>query len=173
MPDTRFLDFAPKSNFATEPKRPPCVVGIDVSTDHLDIAYRPEPTRWRVAHDRVGMAECLAPLRQRQPAPIGLEATGGWPCAVVAALAVAKLPVAVMNPRQIRDLAKATGPLAKTDALDAGVIAHVAEAVRPTPRPLPDEMTPQSDALLQRPAPTARDVGRRTSSRGAGARDGP
>jgi transposase len=69
---------------------------------------------------------------------------------LVAALAVAKLPVAVMNPRQLRELAQATGQLAKTDELDAGVLAHCAETVRPTPRPLPDEMTPQIDALLQR-----------------------
>jgi transposase len=131
-------------------KRPPCVVGIDVSTDHLDIACRPEPTRWRVAHDRAGMAECRAQLRQRKPALIVLEATGGWQGSLVAALAVAKRPFAVMNPRQIRDVAKATGPLAKTDALDAGGIAPVAEAVHPTPRPLPDEMTQQLDALLQR-----------------------
>jgi transposase len=131
-------------------KRPPCYVGIDVSKDHLDIACRPEPTRWRVANDSAGIAECLAQLRQRKPALIVLEATGGWQGSLVAALAVAKLPVAVMNPRHIRDVAKATGPLAKTDALDAGVIAHVAEAVRPTSRPLPDEMTQQIDALLQR-----------------------
>jgi transposase len=131
-------------------KRPPCFVGIDVSKDHLDIACRPEPTRWRVAHDSAGIAECLAPLRQRKPALIVLEATGGWQGSLVAALAVAKRPVAVMNPRHIRDFAKATGPLATTDALDAGVIAHVAAAVRPTPRPLPDEMTQQIDALLQR-----------------------
>jgi transposase len=131
-------------------KRPPSFVGIDVSKDHLDIACRPEPTRWRVANDSAGIAECLAQLRQRKPALIVLEATGGWQGSLVAALAVAKLPVAVMNPRQIRDFAKATGQLAKTDALDAGVIAHVAEAVRPTPRPLPDEMTQQIDALLQR-----------------------
>jgi transposase len=79
-----------------------------------------------------------------------LEATGGWPYALVAALAVAKRPFAVMNPRQIRDFAKATGPLAKTDELDAGVIAHFAEAVRPTPRPLPDARTQPMDALLLR-----------------------
>jgi transposase len=131
-------------------KRPPRFVGIDVSKDHLDIACRPEPMCWRVAHDSAGIAECISQLRQLKPALIVLEATGGWQCSLVAALAVAKLPVAVMNPRQIRDFAKATGQLAKTDELDAGVIAHFAEAVRPTPRPLPDAMTQQIDALLQR-----------------------
>jgi transposase len=131
-------------------KRPARVVGIDVSKEHLDIACRPEPTRWRVANDSAGIGQCLAPLRQLQPALIVLEATGGWQGALVAALAVAKLPVAVLNPRQSRDFAKATGPLAKTEALDAGVIAPFAEAVHPTPRPLPDETTQQLDALLQR-----------------------
>jgi transposase len=131
-------------------KRPARFVGIDVSKEHLDIACRPEPTRWRVANDSTGIGQCLAQLRQLKPALIVLEATGGWQGALVAALAVAKLPVAVVNPRQIRDFAKATGQLAKTDALDAGVIAHFAEAVHPTPRPLPDEATQQLDALLQR-----------------------
>jgi transposase len=131
-------------------KRPSRVVGIDVSKDHLDLACRPEPTRWRVANDSAGIAECISPLHQLKPALIVLEATGGWQYALVAALAVAKLPVAVMNPRHIRDVAKATGPLAKTDELDAGVIAHVADAVRPTPRPLPDEMTQPMDARLLR-----------------------
>jgi transposase len=125
-------------------------VGIDVSKDQLDMACRPEDTRWRVANDSTGIAQCLSQLRQLKPALIVLEATGGWQDALVAALAVSKLPFAVVNPRQIRDFAKATGPLAKTDALDAGVIAHFAEAVRPTPRPLPDEMTQQIDALRQR-----------------------
>jgi transposase len=131
-------------------KRPARFVGIDVSKDQLDLACRPEPTRWRVANHTPGIAPCLADLRQLKPTLIVLEATGGWQGSLVAALALAKLPFAVVNPRQVRDFAKATGQLAKTDALDAGVIAHVAEAVRPTPRPLPDEMTQQIDALLQR-----------------------
>jgi transposase len=131
-------------------KRPPRFVGIDVSKDHLDCACRPEPRRWRVANDSGGIAECISHLRQLKPVLIVLEATGGRQCPLVAALAVAKLPFAVMNPRQIRDFAKATGQLTKTDALDAGVVAHCAEAVRPTPRPLPDEMTQQIDSLLQR-----------------------
>jgi transposase len=130
-------------------KRPARVVGIEVSKDHLDLACRPEHTRWRVANDSAGIAQCLAQLRQLQPGLIVLEATGGWPCSLGAALAVSTRPFAVMNPRHIRDVAKATGELAKTDGLDAGVIAHCAAAVRPTPRPLPDEMTQQIDALLQ------------------------
>jgi transposase len=103
-----------------------------------------------VANDNAGIAQCLVQLRQLKPTLIVLEATGGWQGALVAALAVNKLPFTVMNPRQIRDFAKATGQLAKTDALDAGVIAHFAEAVRPTPRPLPDATTQHMHALLQR-----------------------
>jgi transposase len=131
-------------------KRPARFVGIEVSTDYLDVACRPEHTRWRVANDSAGIAQCLAQLRQLKPTLIVLEATGGWQGALVAALAVSKRPCAVMNPRQIRDFARATGELAKTDVRDAGVIAPFAEAVRPTPRPLPDETTQQLDALLQR-----------------------
>jgi transposase len=131
-------------------KRPARFVGIDVSKEHLDIAWRPEHTRRRVANDPAGIAELLSQLRQLKPVLIVLEATGGWQDALVAALVVAKQPFAVVNPRPIRDFAKATGQLAKTDARDAGVIAHFAEAVHPTPRPLPDETTQQLDALVQR-----------------------
>lgn len=130
--------------------RPARCVGLDVSTDDLDLACRPEDTRWRVANDQAGIAQCLAHLHQLKPRLIGLEATGGWQGSLVAARAVRTRPFAVMHPRHIRDVAQATGELAKTDALDAGVMAHVAAAVRPTPRPLPDETTPPLDALRQR-----------------------
>jgi transposase len=95
-------------------------VGIDVSNDQLDIACRPEHTRWRVANDSAGIAQGLAQFRQLKPALIVLEATGGWQGSWVAALAAATRPVAVVNPRHIRDVAKATGPWAKTDALEGG-----------------------------------------------------
>lgn len=131
-------------------QRPARFVGIDVSKDSLDLACCPEDTRRRVAHDTAGIAQCLAPLRQLQPTLMVLEATGGWPGSRMVARAVSQRPFAVMNPRHRRDFAKATGELAKTDALDAGVIAHCAEAVHPTPRPLPDETTPQIDALWRR-----------------------
>jgi len=128
----------------------PCFVGIDVAKDQLDIACRPASTSWSVPNDSDGIAMCITRLRQLQPTLIVCEATGGWQCTLVAALAVAQLPFAVVNPRQVRDFAKATGQLAKTDTLDAGILAHFADAVRPTPRPLPDETTQQVDALLQR-----------------------
>jgi len=128
----------------------PCFVGIDVAKDQLDIACRPGSTCWSVPNDNDGIATCITRLRQLQPTLIVCEATGGWQCALVAALAVAQLPFAVVNPRQVRDFAKATGQLAKTDVLDAGILAHFADAVRRTPRPLPDETTLQMEALLQR-----------------------
>jgi transposase len=131
-------------------KRPARFVGIDVSKDHLDLAGRPEDTRWRVANANAGIAPGLVQLRQLKPTLMVLDATGGWQGALVAALAGSKRPFTVMNPRPIRDVAKATGPLAKTDALEAGGIAHVAEAGRPTPRPLPDATTPHMHALRQR-----------------------
>lgn len=131
-------------------KRPLGFVGIAVSKDQRDLACRPEDKRWHVANDSAGIADCLLQLRQLKPTLLVLEATGGWQGSLVAALAVAKLPFAVVNPRQVCDFAKATGQLAKTDALDAGIIAHVAEAVRPTLRPLPDATLQHIDAVLQR-----------------------
>jgi transposase len=128
----------------------PCFVGIDVAKDQRDIACRPVATSWSVPNDSDGITTCITRLRQLQPTLMVCEATGGWQCPLVAALAVAQLPFAVVNPRQVRDCAKATGPRAKTDTRDAGILAHFADAVRPTPRPLPDETTPQVEALLQR-----------------------
>lgn len=124
--------------------------GSDVSTDQVDLACRPEHTRGRVANDRAGIAECVLQRRQLTPPRLVLEATGGWQCALGAALAVAQWPCAVVNRRPLRDVAKATGPWAKTDALEAKILAHLAEAVRPTPRPLPAATPPRLDAVLQR-----------------------
>jgi transposase len=125
-------------------------VGIDVAKAHLDIALRPTGERWALANDDVGIAALVERLQAVQPHLIVLEATGGYQRAVVAALAAAGLSVAVVNPRQARDCAKATGPLAKTDALDARALAHFAAAVRPPPRPLPDAQTDARRALLAR-----------------------
>jgi hypothetical protein len=128
----------------------PRCVGIDVAKAQLDIALRPTGARWAVANDDFGIVALVERLQAVQPTLMVLEATGSYQRAVVAALAAAGLPVAGVNPRQARDVAKATGPLAKTDALDARVLAHVAEAVRPTPRPLPDAQADELRALLAR-----------------------
>lgn len=125
-------------------------VGIDVSKRELEIALRPGGEGWTVHNDAEGIQQLLERLLNLRPTLIVLEATGGLQMPVVAALAAAELPVAVINPRQARDFAKATGRLAKTDALDAHVLAHFAEAVRPEPRPLPEEQTQHLSALLAR-----------------------
>jgi transposase len=122
--------------------------GIDVAKAQLDIAVRPTGERWAVTNDDAGIAALVTRLQQLAPQLIVLEATGSYQQAVVTALA-AGLPV-VVNPRQARDFAKATGQLAKTDVLDARALAHFADAVRPAPRPLPDAQTEELRALLAR-----------------------
>jgi transposase len=129
---------------------PQVFVGIDVAKAQLDIALRPTGERWAVTNDEPGIAALVTRLQAVQPTLIVLEATGGYHRAVVAALAAAALPLVVMNPRQVRDVAKATGQLATTDVLDARTVAHFAEAVRPAPRPLPDAQTAELRALLAR-----------------------
>jgi len=112
-------------------------VGIDVSRDRLDIHILPEGCSRSVSHDETGLAALVAELQARSCLVV-LEATGGLQDRAAVTLAAAGLLVAVVNPRQVRDFAKATGRLAKTDALDAMAIAHFASAVRPAPRPLAD-----------------------------------
>jgi transposase len=125
-------------------------VGIDVAKAHLDVAVRPAGDPWRVANDEAGVAALVARLAPLAPALVVLEATGGLERLAAAALAAAGLPVAVVNPRQVRDFAKAVGQLAKTDALDAARLARFAADVRPPPRPLPDADTQALAALLAR-----------------------
>jgi transposase len=125
-------------------------VGIDVAKGELVIAARPTGDRWTVANDERGARTLAARLRRDGPVLIVVEATGGYELAAVAALAAAGLPVAVVNPRQVRDFAKATGQLAKTDRLDADVLALFAERVRPEVRPLADAALHELDALLAR-----------------------
>lgn len=127
-------------------------VGIDVSKQHLDVAVRPQGRAWRVPNDETGVAQLVAQLREVGPSLIVLEATGGLETLVVGALASARLAVVVVNPRQVRDFAKAIGRLAKTDRLDAEVLAHFAEAVRPEVRPLRDEQAQELEALRARRA---------------------
>lgn len=139
----------------------PLVVGIDVAKAPLDVALRPPGARWAVVHDDTSMATLVARLQAMHPTLMVLEATGGDQRAVVAARAAAGLPVAVVHPRQGRDCANATGPWATTEALDARALAHVAEAVRPTPRPLPEA---QADELRARRARRRPWVARRTAA---------
>lgn len=125
-------------------------VGIDVAKAELVIAIRPSGDRWTVANDEAGIQTLLKRLRRHTPALVVLEATGGYERAAVAALAAARLPLVVANPRQVRDFARATGQLAKTDRIDADTLALFAKRVRPNPRALPDEAARALDALLTR-----------------------
>lgn len=128
----------------------PVYVGLDVSKAHIDVAVRPTNARERVTHDEVGLTALVRHLRTVSPTLIVLEATGGYEATVASALALAALPVAIVNPRQVRDFAKALGRLAKTDAIDADVLALFAERVRPDPRPLPDAAHQALTALVVR-----------------------
>src|SRR5437870_6256762 len=114
----------------------PCFVGIDVAKAQLDIALRPSGERWAVPNDAGGVGTLVEQLQALQPTLIVLEATGGLERAATAALATAGLPVVVVNPRQARDFARA--------------LAHFADVIRPTPRPLPDAQTQELRALLGR-----------------------
>ncbi len=125
-------------------------IGIDVAKGHLDLAVHLSGDPWRVTNDDAGINAVVTHFRELHPALIVVEPTGGLELPLTAALAAAGLPVAVVNPRQVRDFAKATGRLAKTDRLDAQVLAHFAQAVQPTPRPLPDAQTQELAALLAR-----------------------
>ena len=125
-------------------------VGIDVAKAHLDVAVRPDDKQWRVVNDEEGIGTLVSRLEELGPALVVLEATGGLELAVTVALAAAELPVVVVNPRQVRDFARATGRLAKTDRLDAQVIARFGEAVKPTLRPLPNAETQALEAQVAR-----------------------
>ena len=125
-------------------------VGIDVAKAQLDVAVRPAADRWEVSHDDAGIGQLVSQLKSLGPAMVLVEASGGLELPLVAALATEELPVVVVNPRQVRDFARATGKLAKTDALDAAVLAHFAEAVRPPVRPLRDAETQVLNSLVAR-----------------------
>jgi transposase len=129
---------------------PGVFVGIDVAQAELVIALRPTEEAWTVGNDEPGFAALMRRLRPLAVTLIVLEATGGYERAVVAALATAGFPLVVANPRQVRDFARGTGQLAKTDHVDAQILALFAERVHPTPRPLPDAATRALEALLAR-----------------------
>src|SRR3712207_6781646 len=128
----------------------PTFVGIDVSKRRLDIHARPSGESFAFGYDDEGVTAVIERLVARAPALVVLEATGGMEVRLAAALAAAGLPVAIVNPRRVRAFARAMGRLAKTDRLDAAVIARFAEAVRPPVRPLPDEATRHLGALVAR-----------------------
>jgi transposase len=131
----------------------PCFVGIEVAKAQLDIALRPSGERWAVANDASGVATLVDRVQTLHPTLIVLEATGGLERAGTSALAAAGLPVVVVHPRQARDCARATGQLAHTEAWEARALAHCADVIRPTPRPLPDAQTQALRALVGRRQP--------------------
>jgi transposase len=128
----------------------PCFIGIDVAKAQVDIALRPSGERWPVPNDASGVATLVDRVQALHPTLIVLEATGGLEHAVTSALATAGLPVVAVNPRQIRNFARATGQLAQTEAWDARALAPFADVIRPTPRPLPDAQTQELRALVGR-----------------------
>ena len=123
---------------------------IDVAKDRVDVFIRPTGHSWSVTYDEAEVDQLVAKLQAIEPAVTIVEATGGLEPPLVAALAAASLPVAVFNPRQVRDFAKSTGQLAKTARLDARILAHSGEAVRPPVRPLRDAETQVLSATLAR-----------------------
>lgn len=125
-------------------------VGIDVSKDELEVCSVPHTSRLQVARDEAGLVRLVEWLKALGPALVVLEASGGYEMPVVLALAQAGLPCVVVNARQVRDFAKASGKLAKTDRIDAQVIAEFAQAIRPQVRALPDEASAQLVALVAR-----------------------
>src|ERR1700675_2203102 len=128
----------------------PCFVGIEDAKAQLDMALRPSGERSAVPNDAGGVVTLVERLQGLHPTLMVLEATGALERPATAALATAGLPVVVVNPRQARDFARATGQLAKTEALDARALAHGAGVIRPPPRPLPDAQTQELRAILGR-----------------------
>lgn len=125
-------------------------VGIDVAKATLDVAIGSDGELIRVENNEQGRSELLSRLLQVAPALVVMEATGGYESLVAGAIAGQNIPVVVINPRQVRDFAKATGVLAKTDRIDARVLARFAEAIRPEPRPLPTPEAKDLEELMSR-----------------------
>ncbi len=129
---------------------PQTYIGIDVAKGHLDVHALPSGEAWQSANDPDGIDALVARVTTLGPALVVLEASGKYEAPCAAALAAAGVPVAVVNPRQARDFGKSTGQLAKTDTLDAAMLALFAERVRPEPRPLPDAESQALAAVLAR-----------------------
>jgi transposase len=148
-------DFEPKHNNNNNNNKQQTImqqsfVGIDVSKARLDVSFRPDGASLSLANDAAGVAALVKRVKAAPPALIVVEATGGLEIPLASALAAAGLAVAVVNPRQVRDFARATGRLAKTDRIDAEALAHFADAIRPEARPLPDEDARRLEALVVR-----------------------
>ena len=131
-------------------KASPVYIGIDASAASLEVAAHPGGEIWTVSNDGAGISEMVERLQAMKPALVVLESSGGVELAVTGGLATAGLPVVVVNPRQVRDFARATGKLAKTDAIGARTLARFAAAVQPEVRPLPDESAQELNALAAR-----------------------
>ena len=129
---------------------PTLFVGIDVSKDWLDVAWGPGARPWRCAYDRAGLDGLVARLVAAQPGLIVMEATGGYESELACALEEAGLPLVVANPKRVREFARSKGQLAKTDAIDASILAQFGESIRPRIRPLPDAATRELRALVRR-----------------------
>jgi len=129
---------------------PEIYVGIDIAKEQLQVAVRPGGEAWSVTNDRPGLRDLVKRLAASKAALVVLEATAGMEMPVVAALAAAGLPVVAVNPRNAREFARATGRLAKTDVIDAHVLAQFGEALKPPLRPLPDAATQELNALVTR-----------------------
>lgn len=129
---------------------PSVYVGVDVAKASLDLAVRPAGEHWTTSNDERGIAQAVGQLRSLHPRLVVLEATGGFEDHLVAALAVAGVPVKVLNPRQARYFAKSIGRLAKTDKIDAWVLAYYAQAIGPEPDPAPDPLVEELAAVITR-----------------------
>jgi transposase len=125
-------------------------IGIDVSKDSLDIAAQTSGRKWQALNDEAGIRRLVKELGKAEAALVVMESTGGYETPLAYALSKAGIPCAVVNPREVRNFARATKKLAKTDAIDAGVLAHFAAVIKPEPRPVSDEETMELEALLAR-----------------------
>lgn len=127
-----------------------CFVGLDVAKATIDVAVVPHEDQWHVDHTEAGLSGLVVRVQALAPTLVVLEATGGYETTLAGLLVDAGVPVAVVNPRQVRDFARAMGQLAKTDAIDARILAMFASKIQPAPRPLPDAATQDLTALVTR-----------------------
>jgi transposase len=127
-----------------------CFVGLDVAKATIDVAVVPQEDQWQADHSEAGLSALVLRIRGLAPTLVVLEATGGYETTLAGLLVEAGVPVAVVNPRQVRDFARAMGQLAKTDAIDARILATFAAKIQPAARPIPDAATQDLAALVTR-----------------------